>query len=60
MTEGLGLLKKRPRTCARCGVVFIAIKATARYCSKDCTQAVSRYGRTYGQYESKKLQVWRS
>lgn len=48
MSETNGLSKRRPRTCQRCGVVFTATKATARYCSDPCRKASSRYGRSYG------------
>lgn len=59
MSEGIGLSKKRPRTCDRCGVVFEATKASARYCSEACRKAASRFGRTYGQYDTAhREKVW--
>lgn len=60
MSEGLGLLKKHPRTCQACGVVFEAKKATSRYCSNRCRLATSRFGRSYGQKPPTNMRVWRS
>jgi hypothetical protein len=49
-----GLRAAHPRTCP-CGTVFTARKASARYCSNDCRLRFTRYGRSYGQYEARKL-----
>jgi len=48
MTETSGFFKQHPRTCQKCGIVFVAVKATAKYCSNTCRMASSRYGRSYG------------
>lgn len=53
MSEGLGLLKKRVRTCERCGTTYETKKATSRFCSQDCLKAATGYGRNYGQYAPK-------
>ena len=56
---GLGLRAKHPRTCQQCGAVFEATKATARYCSVDCRQQGSRYGKSWGNTAPRPMKVYR-
>lgn len=58
MTRGNHLYAARPRTCP-CGQTFTAKAPEAKYCSRACKTTYSRYGRTYGQVESRQLGVWR-
>lgn len=59
MTEKLGLYKPRTLTCP-CGQQFTAKAPAATYCSRECTKAYGRFGRTYGQYEPRQLGVTKS
>jgi hypothetical protein len=55
MSKGLGLKAKHERTCQRCGTVFTATKATARYCGAACWKAAGRYGRSHGTVVPRRL-----
>jgi hypothetical protein len=57
--QGSGLYVSRERTCP-CGEAFTARAPAARYCSRACRDRYSRYGRSYGQYEARRLGVTKS
>lgn len=56
---GLGLKARHDRTCQQCGTVFVAAKASSRYCSVACRKAGSRFGKSWGNTEPRPMKVYR-